>query len=225
MTKYRALTIPICVAAFAAFASSCSTTSGDAAFRSGHYEVAAQMYRDRAAMGDPVAAYKLATRYDGTNWTRAELGRDEATAIIYYKRAYELGHITAPGYIGAIYEIGGRNVAVDFDLAQQWYEKGAKMGQHASMYALAGLYSRSLIRPPDDVTGLMWAEIARQMASVYSQNEGTRFILEDRRGYWGRLRARMNDSDIAAAVTRARDFVRSYKNPTKGTLDPRDWTQ
>jgi TPR repeat protein len=218
VTRVIALVVPI------GLASSCSTTPGDAAFRSGHYVQAAELYKTRAAAGDSLAAYKLATMYDGVNWTRAELGRDEATALIYYKRAFELGHITAPSYIGYIYEVGGQNVGVDYNLARQWYERGAKLGQHSSMYALAGLYSKDLLQPKDDRTGLMWAEVARQMAAAHQQNAGTQFILDDRFGYWSTLKKRMSESDIATATAQARDFIRSYKAPSNGELDPRDWT-
>jgi TPR repeat protein len=213
-----------CALGCAILTTSCSITPGDAAFSSGHFEDAARLYGERASIGDALAAFKLATMYDGTNWTRAELGRDEAKAIEYYERAFELGHLTAPAYIGAIYEVGGIDVPIDYDQARIWYEKGAELGQHTSMYSLAGLYSRKLVRPSDDVTGLMWVEIARIMARAHSQNVGTEFILSDRKGYWRTLRNRMSDSEILLATEKASEFVRTYKPPQHGELDPPNWT-
>jgi TPR repeat protein len=209
----------------AALLASCSTTPGDAAFRSGHFDVAARLYLSGASAGNDMAAYKLATMYDGTNWTRAELGRDEAKAITFYEKAFALGHLTVPAYVGAIYELGGQNVAINYELARQWYEKGAHIGQHTSMYSLGGLYARNFLKPADDITGLMWIEVARKMAAGFKPNKGTEYILSDHLGYWQTLRHRMDPVAIETATKRADDFIRSYQPPAKGELDPADWTQ
>lgn len=82
--------------------------------------------------------------------------------------------------------------------------------------------SALIMRAEESVTT---QQLARQMAAVHPQNSGTNFILEDKAGYWSVLRKRMSDPEIATATAQAHDFVQSYKAPTKGELDPRDWTR
>lgn len=192
------------------FLFSCSTTPGDASYRAGQYQHAANMYRSLAGRGDGLAAFKLARMYDGTNWEPA-LPRDESEAIVWYERAFALDQKQAPYFIGKIYAEGDGNVARDISKAKEWFEKTAQLGHHYSMYELAGLYAKKLIHPPNDVEGLMWAEAVREMARRHPSNEGTKAILDDRLGYWKLLRDRMGKFEIKEAEDKASELLNSYQ--------------
>ena len=187
---------------------SCSTTPGDAASRGGHFPQAAELYQKGVAQGDSLAAIKLADLY----YYRPGLPEDHQKALVWYGKAVDLGNPTPIYWIGAIYRDGKNNVPRDVSEAQLWFERGAAIGQHYSMYDLADLHASGLAQPGDDVRGLMWLDAVTELARAFTpQNEGTQYVLRDPKSVRHRLEARMRESDIAKARSTAHDWVVQFR--------------
>ena len=202
----KTLSVIILILLTALLNSCASVTPGDAAYKAGHFEQAADLYRRGAEQGDKLAAFKLGELYN------FDL-KDNKKAVVWYKRAYELGHVPAAWFIGKIYESGEGDIERNYLEAEKWFRKGAEKGQHYAMYDLAGLYAKQVIQPSDDIQGLMWLEAVTILAGNFKpQNEGTKFILNDPKEYRKTFQNRMKKSDISKAQEMALSWVSKWEN-------------
>ena len=175
----------------------CSTTPGDAAFQSGHYSQAAELYEAKANLGDPLAAQKLGNLYNH----RPGLPEDHQKAIYWYEKAIELGDKASNWMIGSIYRDGKGNVPRNYKMAAKYFMQGAEAGQHYAMYDLADMYAENQIEKPNDVEGLKWMNIVTAYAAKYPKsNEGSQFILRDPKNVRGKLESRMTDQQKLTAT-------------------------
>ena len=86
------------------------------------------MYHRSADMGDPEGMYNLGNIYkDG----KGEVTKDEDEAIVWYRKAVEMGHGKSAKALGRIYyENKDKSTAIE------WYHKGAELGDSCCMHNL-----------------------------------------------------------------------------------------
>lgn len=90
------------------------------------------MYHRSADMGDPEGMYNLGNIYkDG----KGEVTKDEDEAIVWYRKAVEMGHGKSAKALGGIYYEDK-----DESIAFEWYRKGAELGDSCCMRNLGFAY-------------------------------------------------------------------------------------
>jgi uncharacterized protein len=110
------------------------------------------------------------------------LPKNAATAIVWYERAAENGHIGAMTHLGELSE-AGIAVPQDFASARRWYEKAADLGGAAAMDSLAKL----LLQDGNPSAAANWyrkaAEqgLASAMTSLGQLSEAGRGVPQDYR--------------------------------------------
>ena len=93
------------------------------AYNKGNHKEAARLYRIAAERGNPLAQYRLGTRYflgEGVNKSAEE-------AFKWWKRAAEQGNPDAQNNIGRMYA-EGTGVKKDKQKAQEWWKKAVDNG-------------------------------------------------------------------------------------------------
>lgn len=100
-------------------------------------------FRRAAALGDPLAAYKLGCIYDGQGRV---LPRDPAAALKYKLVAARAGYALAQQDVAALFAEQG-----DFDTAVSWLEKAASQGWADALAAYASVYNGADGIQPDPV--------------------------------------------------------------------------
>ena len=63
-----------------------------------------------------------------------------STAVEWYRKAAEQGHVEAQWELGGMYEGTYRNVKRDFAETVKWYRKAAEQGQVEAQGTLGGIY-------------------------------------------------------------------------------------
>lgn len=134
----------------------CSSTPGDAAYRSNHPEKAADLYRRGAEQGDSDAALKLGLLLQEQTSLITEYG----AAGQWFVKACDLSDVVGCHNAGVGFEYGKDGLRKDYDHARDYYEKAASRGYMQSQYNLGTLYSNQYFR--DDVSGLMWLLAAQE---------------------------------------------------------------
>jgi TPR repeat protein len=93
---------------------------GQAAYASGDYQGAVQIWRPLAERGDPRAEYMLGLAFNlGRGVTR-----NDATAVAWYRKAAEQGLAAAAANLGAMYA-NGESVPQDYAQAITWWRKAS----------------------------------------------------------------------------------------------------
>ncbi len=134
MTKFAVvMAVFLCAAPVAAFAQRVS--DGQAAYASGDFARAAQIWSALAEQQDRRAQTLLAMLYrDGKGVTQ-----NLQTAAEWYGRAAALGDPIAQGQLGSFYE-DGRGVAMNAAQAAYWYRRSAEQGNAPAAANLGALY-------------------------------------------------------------------------------------
>jgi hypothetical protein len=181
----------------------CSQTPGDAAYRAGHPDNAAALYKKGAEQGDALAAYKLARL----------LSAGEVAEEIYGKsgpwdaRACELGKIVIGCHnAGVAQETGEDGLAKDHELARRFYLEASERGYAFSQYNLGSMYANQYFR--DDKEGYRWMMIAKlSVAKCAAQgNETCQWVLDDPPGHVKNLAERLSQSDREEIEAAAKDW-------------------
>ncbi|GAA4650554.1 hypothetical protein GCM10023116_28370 [Kistimonas scapharcae] len=175
----------------------CSTTPGDAAYRAGQTEAAAELYRQGADQDDAQAAMKLGLLLNAGEVKPDTFG--EATS--WFEKACNLGEVSGCHNAGVAYEYGKNGVSVDYNKARDYYRKAAEQGYIQSQYNLGSLYSNHYF--PEAITGYIWMLIAEQQAKGCAHNELCQWILNDPPRHRSHLKARLTTKQIQQAQTSA----------------------
>ena len=172
---------------------SCSATPGDAAYRGGHPEQAAELYKRGADQGDNSAALKLGLMISAGKISAAKYG----DAVAWYKRACELGNNAGCHNAGLAYEEGNNGVGIDYNQAREYYLLAAEKGYMQSQYNLGNLYSSQYLN--NDIEGLKWMLIALKTAENCPKDPLCQWVQEDPPGHRKKLNERMNKTQVAKA--------------------------
>lgn len=163
--------------------------------------------------GDGDALFEAARRYtDGDG-----VDRSLEDAVIWYRKAAELGHAPAQYRIGNSYE-KGHGVTADQVEAAKWYSKAAAKGNVLAIHNLAVLNALGVITgEPDMTTAVGWFEKAADMGFkdsqvnlgiLYTKGMGVEEDLE--RAYkWFAVAAKGGDND----AVKKRDTVAQAMRP------------
>lgn len=194
---YRSLIVLI--GAFPLLAA-CSTTPGDAAYRTGHPEEAAELYLRGAQSGDDKAALKLGLLLESDVVDAGRFG----TATTWFERACELGNVTGCHNAGVGLEYGKDGHGKDYMKAGTYYRKAAERGYMQSQYNLGSLHANQHLS--DDIEGLKWLLLSQVNAKKCAPEELCQWILNDPPGHIEALTQRMTQVQIEEAHQRAAQF-------------------
>lgn len=178
----------------------CSTTPGDAAYRTGHPQEAAELYMRGAQNGDDKAALKLGLLLESKVVDVDRFG----TATKWFKRACELGNIKGCHNAGVSFEYGKDGYEKDYIQASNYYRKAAEHGYMQSQYNLGSLYTNQYLT--DDIKGLKWLLLAQRNAAECASDELCQWILKDPPDHVNKLKERMTKEQIEEAQQRAAEF-------------------
>jgi hypothetical protein len=179
----------------------CSTTPGNAAYRSNQFEQAANMYKQGAEQGDGAAALQLGLMI-ATGKASAQIYGDKSK---WYIRACDLGNAAGCHNSGNAYEYGEGGVSKDYGAAQKYYRMAAEKGYMQSQYNLGSMYSNQYF--DDDVEGLKWLILAQKSASTCPKVPLCQWVSEDPPGHLKKLMGRMS----SAKVTHANELANAWK--------------
>lgn len=171
----------------------CSTTPGDAAYRGGHPQQAADLYKRGADRGDSTAALKLGLMISAGKIPTESYGSKSK----WYSRSCELGNEAGCHNSGNVYEYGEDGLSKDYEKARIYYQLAAEKGFMQSQYNLGSMYSNRYF--DDDGEGLKWMLLAQKSASSCASDPLCKWILEDPPGHKNKLMSRMNPKQIAEA--------------------------
>lgn len=171
----------------------CSTTPGDAAYRGGHPEQAANLYMKGAELGDSTAADKL-----GLMISQGEVSVEKyGNALKWFVRACELGSNAGCHNSGHAYEYGQAGAHKDYNKARDYYLIAADKGFMQSQYNLGSLYSNQYFH--NDVEGFKWMLLAERAANACAKVPLCKWVMEDPPGHRTKLKNRMTKNQIAEA--------------------------
>lgn len=171
----------------------CGTTPGDAAYRGGHSEQAADLYKNGADQGDGAAALKLGLMIDAGKASAEVYGSKSK----WYLRSCELGGEAGCHNSGNAYEYGHDGLIKDYEKARVYYHLAAEKGFMQSQYNLGSMYSNRYFY--NDVEGLKWMLLAQKSASSCSTVPLCKWVLEDPPGHKNKLMSRMTSAQMAQA--------------------------
>lgn len=80
---------------------------------------------------------------------------DKSEALVAFEQACSLGNYYGCHEVGTAYNNGLYGKEKNYELARQWYEKGANNGYVPSQLNIANLFAHRLL-PLDDETGFSW---------------------------------------------------------------------
>lgn len=178
----------------------CSTTPGDAAYRQGSFEVAAELYFRGALNGDDKAALKLGLLLENRV---IDVDRYK-TATAWFGRACELGNIVGCHNAGVSFEYGKDGFERDYVKASNYYQKAADYGYMQSQYNIGSMYANRYLA--DDIKGLQWLLLAQKNAAECASEELCQWILKDPPGHVSKLKERMTKEQIEEAQQSAAKF-------------------
>lgn len=134
----RVLTAIFLTIACAAVAIAAEFNEGAAAYKSGDFPKALQLWGELAQKGDASAQFNLGIMHDQGEGT----ARDAAEAARWYRLAAEQGDSSAAFNLGLMYE-SGDGVPRDLKQAVNWYRLAAEDGDALAQFRLGLLYSDS----------------------------------------------------------------------------------
>ncbi len=128
---------------------------GLAAYRSGDYIKAVQVWRALAEQGDPVAQYRLGAMYaEGKG-----VVQDDATALTWFQRSANQGNADAQYNVGASYAEGA-GVGRDEVEAAKWFRRAAEQGMAFAQINLGLLYAAGHGVPQNNIEAMKWLGLA-----------------------------------------------------------------
>lgn len=153
------------------------TSAGVRLYMTGDLVAALPALESDARRGDAEAQVTLATMYENGDG----VGRNQAAALSWFRRAALAGHPGAEVELGLIHQ-NGRGVPVDMAAAEQWFTRAAERGAAPAQYRLAQLYRDGLIDGRRDYDrALLWltraaeqdhAAAATDLARLYTEGLG-----------------------------------------------------
>lgn len=179
---------------------SCSTTPGDAAYRSGHSEQAADLYQKGAEQGDSAAALKLGLLVSKGTVSPEKYGH----AIKWFIRACELGNNAGCHNSGHAYGDGLAGADKNHTRAREYYTIAAEKGYMQSQYNLGSLYANQYFK--NDIEGLKWLLISDKTANNCLAKPLCQWIKNDPPGHRNKLMERMNENQISRAQQQANEW-------------------
>ncbi|MFI5336654.1 MAG: tetratricopeptide repeat protein [Opitutales bacterium] len=185
---------------------SCSEVPGDAAFRSGHYEIARNYYETQYGLGNIAAGERLA------DMLIQGLGGppNQAKALAIYSDLAMKGDVVACHNLGVCYE-RGKGTPINYQEAARWYRKAADAGDLWSIYNYGTLYANQHMEPSNDVLGLAYLLCATQLAK--GNGPIFDFIRNDNPGHVKRMKARMTHEQLKSAETLAAELANGIQHP------------
>lgn len=159
---------------------------------------ALEAFRRAAAMGDPLAAYKLGCYYDGQG--EGLVQPDAALALKEKLVAARAGYALAQQDVGSLYARSG-----DVNSGLAWLEKSAAQGWSGGLMTLSSVYNGAPGVTPDP------AKTAAYFQLFLAQTEPTQDQLDRLQTYRRKL--------SAADLQRADEIVRTFRpSPTALTI-------
>jgi len=126
-----------------------------AAYRSGDYAKALQLWRAQADQGDATAQFRLGSMYaEGKG-----VARDDKLALSWFLKAAEQGDAMAQ-YDAAVSYVSGIGVDPDFVAAAKWFRRAADQGMAYAQLNLGLLYAAGHGVPQDNVEAMTWLQLA-----------------------------------------------------------------
>ena len=124
------------------------------------YSLARRAFRLAASLGSAEALFNLGAQSSYGKGSAIDL----SLAIGFFELAYEQGIICAAEALGSLYETGGDDLAVDSQLAIEWYLRGAQYGGvHGGMdclFSVGRLALDNSSKTFDVSRGLYWLQYA-----------------------------------------------------------------
>lgn len=139
-----------------------------------------------AEQGDRAAQVRLADTY-------AELS-DHGKAVVWYRKAADLGEPRAQWQLGRYFEFGAGPVATDRVKAVSWYERAAWQGLANAQLDLGQLIEKGLGSVPDPVEAAKWFILAASQSPIAKVHQT-------------RLALKLSPGQILEAETRAAAFT------------------
>lgn len=128
---------------------------GMAAYRSGDYAKAVELWRPLAEKGDVAAQYRLGNMYaDGKG-----VVRDDKTALSWFQRAAEQGDAASQYNVGVSYASGTGTAQNDAEAAK-WFRRAADQGMAVAQLNLGLLYAAGRGVPQDNIAAMTWLQLA-----------------------------------------------------------------
>jgi len=128
---------------------------GLAAYRSGNYAKAMEVWRPLADSGNADAQYRIGSMYAEGKGVQ----RNDATALTWFQRAAEHGNAAAQYNVGASYAAGA-GVAQSDTEAAKWFKRAANQGMPFAELNLGLLYAAGRGVPQDNVEAMTWLQIS-----------------------------------------------------------------
>lgn len=134
-------------------------------------------FEKRVAQGDAEAAYRLGQIYQQGVGAEDGGGRDLAEALIWYRKAAELGHPLGQFKAGLLLE-SGQAGPLDLSEAAQWYEAAAEQGVIPAAFNLARFYEAGTGVPKNLGKAAALYEAAAQAGiATAARNLGNLYLL------------------------------------------------
>ncbi len=124
---------------------------GVTAYQQGNYQAAIDAWMPLADANNPDALFNMGQLYR----MGKGVARDPLMAEYFYRRAAELGHVSAQGNLGTLYYFGFDN-SPRVAKAVKWWQKAAAGGDPRSQYMLGVLYYNGKYLKQDPVRAYAW---------------------------------------------------------------------
>jgi TPR repeat protein len=129
------------------------------------YDLAIDLYREAADLGDTVGMNNLGLMYEeGTG-----VPKDAAEAVRWYRKAADTGDARGMVNLGSMYELG-TGVSKDAEEAARWYRKAADLGDARGMVNLGYLYEQGTGVSKDAAEAVGWYIRAADLGNALAMN-------------------------------------------------------
>ena len=124
---------------------------------------------DAAAQSAPNAAPQMSAQEATDKADEALNAGDYARAVIFVRKAADLGVAKEQFNLGLMYD-SGRGVARDYTQAMIWYRRAADQGLALAQFNVGGLYASGRGVQRDDVQAMSWFRRAADQGYAAAQN-------------------------------------------------------
>lgn len=142
-----------------------SFEDGMAADERGDYQAALLIWHELAAQDHAAALYRIALVYAEGRGVQ----RDDAQALVWYRRAAGRGYVPAKSALGRVYD-EGKGVPRSQSKAMKWYGYAAQQGDISAQLALGLIYDSGRGVPQNDWQAVKWYGLAAEKGDVTAQN-------------------------------------------------------
>lgn len=137
---------------------------GHAAYDSGDYAAAYQIWKSLADQGSPSAQYGLGEMYS----LGLGVSRDDPEAAKWFGMAASSDHAPAQSRLGAMYDVG-RGVPQSLSKAMKWYRKAAQQGDLPAQVSLGLIYGTGRGVPQNYFQAVKWFRLASEQGDALAQ--------------------------------------------------------